>query len=222
MEPRSSPALPTPIFFCLAVYGRRRRVLHFQPIPRAPRAIRRTKPFTDDALRSQASMASSRFGNRSIRFCAHWPKSRANLRSLAATSRTAVPAIRRTGVTEYWVGTAASVGPDFGRPDDLAPLLGFLGDQLAEVGGRARKHRAAEIGKPRLHLGIGEGRIDLFVELVDNLGRRVFRRADAGPEARLVARHEFGNRRDVRQHRRACRGGHGERAKLAAPDVFDR
>jgi hypothetical protein len=53
------------------------------------------------------------------------------------------PAVRRTGVTEYWIGTAASVGLDVGRADHLAPLLGFLGDQLAEVGGRARKRRAA-------------------------------------------------------------------------------
>src|SRR5262249_62192441 len=58
--------------------------------------------------------------------------------------------------------------------------------------------------------------------LIDDLSGRVFRRADAGPEARLVVRHKFGNRRDVRQHRRACRSGHRQGAKLAAPDVFDR
>ena len=44
--------------------------------------------------------------------------------------------------------------------------------KLAEVGGRARKHGAAQIGKPRLNLGIGEGGVDLVVELVDDLGRR--------------------------------------------------
>src|SRR6266446_9215691 len=84
----------------------------------------------------------------------------------------------------------------------LAPLLRFLGDELAEVGRRAWKCGGAPRGEPRLRLGIGERRIDLLVELVNNLGRRVFRRADAGPEARLVARREFGNRRDVRQYRR--------------------
>ena len=36
-----------------------------------------------------------------------------------------------------------------------------------------------KVGKPRLHLGIGEGGIDLLVELVDDLGRRVLGRADA-------------------------------------------
>src|SRR5262249_55833136 len=45
----------------------------------------------------------------------------------------------------------------------LAPLLGFLGDQLAEVSGRTRKHRAAEVSEPRFHVGIGEASVDLLV-----------------------------------------------------------
>src|SRR5215510_8347941 len=39
-----------------------------------------------------------------------------------------------TGVTEYWIGTAASVGLDVCGPDHLGPFLGFLGDELPEVG----------------------------------------------------------------------------------------
>jgi TPR repeat protein len=35
--------------------------------------------------------------------------------------------------------------------DHLAPLFGFVGDELAEIGGRANKHRAAEVSQPRLH-----------------------------------------------------------------------
>src|SRR5262249_29703703 len=42
-------------------------------------------------------------------------------------------------------------GPDVGCPDHLAPLLGFLCDQLAEVGGRARERCAAQIGEARAH-----------------------------------------------------------------------
>jgi len=38
----------------------------------------------------------------------------------------------------------------------FSPLLGFVGDELAEVGGRPWKHCAANVGKPRFHLGIGE------------------------------------------------------------------
>jgi|307.fasta_scaffold21668_2 hypothetical protein len=57
---------------------------------------------------------------------------------------------------------------DVGRPDHLAPLLGIVGDEFAEVGGRARERLAPQVGKPRLHLGIGEARVDLRVELVAN------------------------------------------------------
>jgi len=67
---------------------------------------------------------------------------------------------------------AASLRLDVEGPDDVAPLLGFLGDELAKVGGRTRKHGAVEIGKPRLDLGIGEAGIDLLVELVDDFGGR--------------------------------------------------
>src|SRR5215467_12788670 len=74
--------------------------------------------------------------------------------------------------------------------DHLGPLFGFLADELAEVGGRARKHRAAEVGKPRFNLGISEARIDLIIELLDNLDGRVPGCANAKPLARLIAGHE--------------------------------
>jgi hypothetical protein len=59
---------------------------------------------------------------------------------------------------------------DVGRTDHLATLLGSVGDQPAEFSGRPHKYRAAQVGKPRLDLGIGNSRIDLPVELVDDLG----------------------------------------------------
>src|SRR5215813_7026958 len=60
----------------------------------------------------------------------------------------------------------------------LAPLLGFVYDQFAELGRRSRQRRAAEVGEARPHLGVGERRVDLFVELVHDLNRRVSRRTD--------------------------------------------
>src|SRR6266571_9579426 len=39
-----------------------------------------------------------------------------------------------TGVTEYWIATAASVRLDVGRLDHFAPLLRILDDVLAELG----------------------------------------------------------------------------------------
>src|SRR5262249_59376490 len=70
---------------------------------------------------------------------------------------------------------SASVRLDVEGPDDLAPLFGFVGDELAKVGGREREHVATQVGKPRLHLGIGEASVDLLVELLDDLGRRGLR-----------------------------------------------
>src|SRR5262249_16837347 len=79
----------------------------------------------------------------------------------------------------------------------LAPLLGFVSDDLCEVGARARQ-RLAEVSQTDLHLGVGEGRVDLLVELLDDLGWRVPGNADAIPRCRLVARHEFSHSWDTR------------------------
>src|SRR5205085_2097229 len=66
---------------------------------------------------------------------------------------------------EDWAWVSASLRLDVGRPDYLAPLLGVFDDELAEVGRRERKHRAAQVGKPRLHLGVGEARINFLASL---------------------------------------------------------
>src|SRR5262245_52252361 len=113
-------------------------------------------------------------------------------------------------------------GLDVGRPDYLSPLLGFLSDELAELGGRAGKWGFAEIGKPRLHLGIGEASVDPLVELADDLSWRARRHADPVPVACLVARHELTHGRDVRQRVLARRSGYCERAQPASPDILNR
>jgi hypothetical protein len=70
---------------------------------------------------------------------------------------------------------------------------------------------------------LGSARAALISLLtVNDFGGRIFGRADAGPEARLVARDEITHGRDVRQRLRARRGGHRQRANFAGPDVFDR
>src|SRR5262249_17986048 len=95
------------------------------------------------------------------------------------------PIFAERNVMEY---PAHSFRLDVRRPDYLAPLLGFVSDELGEVGRRARKHRGAQIGNPRLHLGISEPSVYFFVEFVDYLRRRALGRTEAAPEARLVAR----------------------------------
>src|SRR5262245_3800255 len=72
--------------------------------------------------------------------------------------------------------------------DHLGPLLGFLRNEFPEIGGRAWKHSATKVGKARLDFGIVESRVDLLIELVNNLGRRVPGNANAIPRCRLAAR----------------------------------
>src|SRR5262245_60660320 len=75
----------------------------------------------------------------------------------------------------------ASLRLDVRGPDHLAPLLGLFGDELAEVGRRACKRPASQIGKSRLDLGIGETRVDLYVQPFYDLDGSVFGRAHAEP-----------------------------------------
>src|SRR5215471_19998193 len=87
---------------------------------------------------------------------------------------------------------------DVGRPDHLAPLLGFVGNEFAEVGGRASKHTDAHVGEPPLQLGIGERRIHFLVELLDDLSGRVPWRAQTPHSARFISRNKFADTRQVR------------------------
>jgi hypothetical protein len=83
------------------------------------------------------------------------------------------------------VRVAASVGLDVGRPDHLAPFLSFVGDELPKVSRGAGERCAAQIDKPGLDRGISEGSVDLFVERVNNLSRRVFRLRPIGKSCRV-------------------------------------
>ena len=103
----------------------------------------------------------------------------------------------------------------------LLPLGGLGGDHLAEVLGRAGDRLAAELGQALAHLRVGQRAVDLGVDLVDELARRVLRHADAEPGGRLVAGHGLADRRQVRQRRLALLRGDRQRAQLAALDVAD-
>src|SRR5262249_29189400 len=109
------------------------------------------------------------------------------------------PAMRRTGFMEYPASETASLRLDAGEFDHLNPLFGFVGNQLSEVSRRSRQRHAAEVSETGLHLRVVESRVDLLVELVDDLGRRGPRCAEAGPTARLVSRHKFPDSRNIGQ-----------------------
>jgi hypothetical protein len=100
-------------------------------------------------------------------------------------------------IGRLWNFRRLSLRLDVGRPDHLPPLLGFVGDQLAKVGGRAGEQHA-QIIEPRLCLWIGEARVDLLVEPVDDLDRRSLWCANAELGNRLIPRHELAHGRDVR------------------------
>src|SRR5712671_4066648 len=103
----------------------------------------------------------------------------------------------------------------------LGPLLGFVGKELAEIGRRAGKYRAAGQFKVRLDLRIDESGVDLFVELIDNLGGRVLGGAEAIEHTCLKVGDEFAYGRDVRKCVRTRRRGDRERTQLAGLDVLD-
>src|SRR5262249_7540390 len=118
------------------------------------------------------------------------------------------------------------VGPRSLRLDtcelhDLAPLLGFLGDERREVGRRAGNHGAAKIGNSLAHLRVGESRLDLVVEPVDDLRGRGPWCSDPKPSARLEARQDITYDRDIRQYVRACRRRYRQGSQLASPDMFN-
>src|SRR5664279_3697621 len=61
----------------------------------------------------------------------------------------------------------ACLGLNIGEFDDFAPLLGFVGNHFRELGWRSRQFGSAEIDEFRLHLRIGQERIDFLVEHID-------------------------------------------------------
>jgi hypothetical protein len=68
--------------------------------------------------------------------------------SAAALSVLARPNARdfaERNVMEYWTWVTTSVCLDVEGPDDVAPFFGFVGDELAELGGREREWRVTEI-----------------------------------------------------------------------------
>src|SRR5262249_21196120 len=90
---------------------------------------------------------------------------RPSVRVLTASRRTVImpadlPTLQRspmprqrlssTDITEH-SSECALRWRDVGRPDHVGPLLGLLGNELAEVGGRAWKHSATKVGKAGLY-----------------------------------------------------------------------
>src|SRR5262245_14652327 len=83
--------------------------------------------------------------------------------------------------------------------DHLGPLLGFCHDQPAEFGRRTRTRDASQRRVPRPQRGIGKGRIDLGVELLNDRGWRALWGADTSHGAGFVTRYELAHSRQLGQ-----------------------
>src|SRR5262245_5070111 len=82
------------------------------------------------------------------------------------------------------------------EPDDLTPLLDVVGNELAELGRQAADGIQAQILVLRLDHGALDPGVDLPVQPVDDIRRRVFGRAEAAPGGDLEVRDGFADRRD--------------------------
>jgi len=119
-------------------------------------------------------------------------------------------------VTQDHCGSRGLVRPCTGVPDYFAPLFRFVDEESSKFGRGASKRSAAQNGKPILHLRIGKAEVYLCVELVDDFSRRILRRTDAEPYARVVTGQEFGHTLNIGQKLPACRSGHRESAHVPA------
>src|SRR5262245_38143003 len=118
-------------------------------------------------------------------------------------SEKAIPVIAdhhsRNGVTEYWIGTAASVSLNVGRPDHLAPFFNFPRNERFELVGGVCDCCCTQIGQSRFDVGVRKSCIRFFVKLVNNFDRCVLGNADTIPATRLIAGYKFVQRWHVRQ-----------------------
>src|SRR5262249_12575722 len=82
----------------------------------------------------------------------------------------------------------------------LTPFPGCLADELGEAAGRAGKYFTAEFRHPRRHHRLGERRVDLPIEPLDDLARGALGSANAEEAGHRVARDNIANHWNVRQH----------------------
>ena len=88
---------------------------------------------------------------------------------------------------------------------DLRPLIQLAADEASELGGRRAERLGTVSGQAFPGLARGE-RLDRFgVQMLDDARRRASGRDEAVPLHRLVARHRFGDRRDIGQRLDALR-----------------
>src|SRR6266478_1794729 len=125
-------------------------------------------------------------------------------------------------VMEYQADSSGSLQFDPRKLDHLGPFLSIRGYEFSELVGRHRHQYHSHVCKPRLCLCISKHSIDLVVEFVDDLNRRVLWCTNAQPPGCLIARHKFVERRDSRHCLETPSRGDRKRAQLTRLDVASR
>ncbi len=97
-------------------------------------------------------------------------RSSASQRNVAKCHKRSLPPFAEWEVVECRRDDDGLFRLDVGSPDHLVPLLSLFGNELIEVGGGARKRDAPKVCEVHLQPEISETRIDLLVELLDDLG----------------------------------------------------
>jgi hypothetical protein len=78
-----------------------------------------------------------------------------------------------------------------GGLDYLGPLLGRCSNKFCEFGLCAGEWSVAQLQCPRRELGLGNAKINLAVQSLDNISRSISWGADSLPRGSLVARQEL-------------------------------
>src|SRR5712692_8252086 len=114
---------------------------------------------------------------------------------------------------------SASLRLDARELDHLGPFVDIFGDELGELGRRARQNRyGAEISEPLLDVRVENRRVGLLVERRDDLRRRAPGDTETDPASRLVALEEAVDRRHVRQEWKRLYRRHAQRPELSGLD----
>src|SRR3977135_2336798 len=93
------------------------------------------------------------------------------------------------GMTPSWSPRSSSIHRHAREFHHLAPFLGLIGDELAELRRRHRFWGGADFGQPRHQFWILQRFADGLVESFHDLGRRALWRRDAVEADRLESRH---------------------------------
>src|SRR5262249_22620584 len=118
--------------------------------------------------------------------------------------------------------TRVLVDRKIGRVDHFFPFRRFVGNELAEVGRRARDRCAAKLLEFGEHRRILQCKVNLLVEEVDDFLWRSVRHSKAEKRAGFISGNGLANGRNIGQLLRTFGGRYRQSAQLARLDVPDR